>query len=327
MIQHITSSFEHIQWVLNHLDLYLIEGEGIEVVKEMKMYYQNMDTYPIELLKTYDRFRKLMIQNPYSYQFLPQEALPGAEKCCIYAHSGNAYMVPITEDERKCWIPIGLYKEYKKDTGTVRKYFDVLKKEFYKLKWNLNNACSKKQIELDDFKDSLFEKRLGAKFMDTNRRNPQLIEKKFGDCNAQNFLALAIINIVFLVLMGIKKNSVLIGMGEILSVVYMCLYIVQLLYMQLYISRIYKLQNEIEQFKYSCVHVSANDVDFISIYGRIMPHSIHPANYVAGYSRIMDDYKRQTVFLEKEIKIVPRNWEYLVIGILLIVLALSILAG
>lgn len=54
-----------------------------------------------------------------------------------------------------------------------------------------------KQRELDDFKDSLFEKRLGAKFMDTNRRNPQLIEKKFGDCNAQNFLALAIINIVF----------------------------------------------------------------------------------------------------------------------------------
>lgn len=103
----------HIRWVAEHPDLYEASGEGIEILKDLQRYGQNVYTYTQEAIRAYARFLAVLCGNPYRY--MAGEA--GEEgSFCIAATSLDGYCIEIESD---FVAPIGFLRTLKGEDGRI----------------------------------------------------------------------------------------------------------------------------------------------------------------------------------------------------------------
>lgn len=162
-INGLCKKLEHIRWIAEHIEYYVGVGEGSEVVQNLKQYGSNIYTFPQEAKNTYERFAKIVSNNPYEYQ----TQKTGGENNVIYVNNVDGYLVSSGE----YLVPAGFLRENSVNNATeaenvVKKMLD---KSFSDFREEEQKTVNKMQSDIEKLKAYLLAKFPGSLFVNFAR--------------------------------------------------------------------------------------------------------------------------------------------------------------
>lgn len=295
IVPKLFKTYRHIEWLVAHLDLYEVKGQGEELRNNMVHFGNSYYTYPFEAQVAYTEFREHVWNNPFLYETTSLEALGDETKYCIFATSIDGYFVEHNEEETTYWLPIGFIRDElgeKAGIPLIRNEVSKMTNEFHSKKTFVEQKLQNGIEQYQQYQIELMKRRLGKKFVEQNVNKTDYLEKQFRVSN--RFPAVSMIVLLsaylFCVRLAVSNQMVFAFAGVFLGV-YSCWFFSNKIKVQFYSKRMRNNVKRIMDYCWNYRNASMCKIETERILSKDEKR-VEPLLLVAQYSdikKILDD--------------------------------------